>query len=280
MSTVASPDSRKDVRGLLEEIRRHLWLFAAYSRLNLAAVMEYRTSFLVQVFGMALNNASFVFFWRIVYARVPVIAGYDFGDVMFLWALGSATFGLAHVCFGNCGSLGRIIIQGELDPYLLQPKDVYINVICSKTIVSAWGDLAYGFVLYLLVYGFQPGRFALFCGFVVLGGLMTASVRFAAETLAFYLGNASAISRLISEFMISFSIYPESIFGRGVRLIMYSIVPAGFVAFVPHRIFASLSLVHLPLLLAVNALYLLLGYTFFRVGLRRYESGNLIVTRI
>lgn len=263
-----------------DEIRKHARLFAAYFRFNLSAMMEYRATFLVQVFGMALNNASFVFFWKIVYTRVPAVAGYEFRDVMFLWALSSASFGVAHVFFGNCGSLGRIIIQGELDAYLLQPKDVYVNVICSRTIVSAWGDLAYGVVLYLLVYGFSPARLALFLGFVVLGGLLMASARFAAETLAFFLGNASAVSRLLAEFMISFSIYPEKVFGRSVRWMMYSLAPAGFVVFVPHRIYRSLTLANLPLLLLADLAYLFLGYMFFRSGLKRYESGNLVVTRV
>jgi ABC-2 type transport system permease protein len=263
-----------------DEIRKHARLFAAYFRFNLAAVMEYRASFLMQVFGMALNNASFIFFWRIVYTRVPAVAGYEFTDVMFIWALTSAAFGVAHALFGNCGSLGGIVIRGELDPYLLQPKDVYVNVICSRTIVSAWGDLAYGIILYLLVYGFSPGRFALFLGFVVLGGLLVASARFAAETLTFFLGNASAISKLLTEFMLSFSVYPEKIFGNSVRWMMYSLAPAGFVVFVPHRIYRSLTLANLPLLLLADLVYLFLGYMLFRAGLKRYESGNLVVTRV
>ena len=71
------------------------------------------------------------------------------------------------------------------------------------------GGPAYGVILYLLVYGFSPGRFALFVGFVVLGGLLVASARFAAETLTFFLGNAPAISKLLTEFMLSFSVYPR-----------------------------------------------------------------------
>ena len=231
----------------------------------------------MQVFGMALNNASFIFFWRIVYTRVPAVAGYEFTDVMFIWALTSAAFGVAHALFGNCGSLGGIVIRGELDPYLLQPKDVYVNVICSRTIVSAWGDLAYGIILYLLVYGFSPGRFALFLGFVVLGGLLVASARFAAETLTFFLGNASAISRLLTEFMISFSLYPEKIFGNSVRWMMCSLAPAGS-PFVPHE-----STDRLRWRISAVALgrpgVLFLGYMLFRAGLKKYESGNLVVTR-
>jgi hypothetical protein len=50
--------------------------------------------------------------------------------------------------------------------------------------------------------------------------------------------------------------------------------------FVPHRIYRSLTLANLPLLLVADLAYLFLGYMLFRAGLKRYESGNLVVTRV
>ena len=54
----------------------------------------------------------------------------------------------------------------------------------------------------------------------------------------------------------------------------------GIRRFVPHRIYRSLTLANLPLLLVADLAYLFLGYMLFRAGLKRYESGNLVVTRV
>jgi len=60
--------------------------------------------------------------------------------------------GFLHIVFGNVRQFSKIIINGELDTYLLQPKNVYINVHCSRMIVSAWGDFIYGYILLAAVY--------------------------------------------------------------------------------------------------------------------------------
>ncbi len=67
-------------------------------------------------------------------------------------------------------------MNGELDTYLLQPKNVYLNVYCSRMLVSAWGDLVYGFVLMFLVYGFAPLKLLLFILFTAAGGLLKIRV--------------------------------------------------------------------------------------------------------
>jgi ABC-2 type transport system permease protein len=260
--------------------RSHLRLFAAHFRYNLAAAMEYRGSFLLQVFGMALNNTAFIAFWSVIYTKAPRIGDYGFRDVMFIWALASSCFGFAHICFGNIRQVSRLILQGDLDTYLLQPKDVCLNLISARSVVSAWGDLGYGLILYLTVYGIEPGRLALFLAFTISGGLLMGSVILSAHTLTFFIGDASAIARLVTEFLISFTVYPESIFRGTARGLIYSLIPAGFIVYAPLKLMQAFSWPGLGLLLAVDAGYVALSYWFFRRGLRRYESGNLIGTRI
>ncbi|MDF2519984.1 MAG: hypothetical protein K0R84_612, partial [Clostridia bacterium] len=131
---------------MLMEVKKSIRLMLYYFKFNMSAVMEYRVSFLVQSFGMMLNNSAFIFFWWILFNNVETIGGYTFRDEMLLWALSSSSFGLCFVAFGNVSQITRMILNGELDTYLLQPKDPLINILCSKTIVSAWGDTLYGII--------------------------------------------------------------------------------------------------------------------------------------
>lgn len=277
---MSTADKHQNVERRGARFQKHLQLFAAYLRFNLAAAMEYRGSFLLQVLGVALNNSAFIIFWAAIFGKVPGIGHYGFREVMFLWALGSGAFGLVHICFGNIGQVSRIILQSDLDTYLLQPKDVCLNLIASRSVVSAWGDLAYGLILFATVFGLQPQRLGLFLGFVVCGGLLMGSVIFTAQVLTFFIGDASAIARIVSEFLISFTLYPESIYQGPVRWVIYSLIPAGFIVFVPLRIMRAFSWPGLLLLIGVDLTYAGLSYGLFRLGLRRYESGNLIGTRV
>ncbi len=255
------------------------FLGAAFSS-NIQAAMEYRANFLVQVFGMMLNNAAFAVFWKILIDRAGSIGGYGFTDVMALWAIVSTSFGLAHVFMGNIRNLGSVIMKGELDVYLLQPKDPWLNVLVSRTSVSAWGDTLYGYIVLAFLPGPTVPGFLLFTVLAIIGALVLAATFSAAESLAFFLGDSSAISGALAEFMLSFSLYPETIFDKNARWIFYTIIPSGFVAFLPLAAWKSLNWSMVPLLAAAAFAYLVASRALFAFGLRRYESGSQMGTRL
>lgn len=261
-------------------MKKHLKIMACYFRLNLAAAMEYRASFVTQVFGMALSNSTFVFFWWIAFAQLGGrIAGYSFTDVMFIWAAASGAFGAMDILFANVSKVTQLIITGELDTFLLQPCNVLVNVLCARTSLVAYGDLAYGIVLMALTQGGDLAAWGWFAVAVVLGGLMMCAVRLCAHTLTFYMGDAGMIGSMVSEFLVNFSIYPETIYGPVMRAVMYTLIPAGFIVHVPLRLAREFNPWLALLLLAAGAAYIAFSVWFFGRGLRRYESGNLIVTR-
>jgi len=57
-------------------------------------------------------------------------------------------------------------------------------------------------------------------------------------------------------------------------------VPSAFVAFVPLRIFKAMNWKLVPVLWLISLLYAGLSYGLFNAGLRRYESGNRVDTRV
>jgi ABC-2 type transport system permease protein len=120
----------------------------------------------------------------------------------------------------------------------------------------------------------------LFCALVLPGALIFAATFAAAESLVFFMGNSQAISSALAEFLLSFSLYPEGVFGKSYRWVLYSVIPSGFVAFLPLRIFRDLDWPLVPLLWVVALVYAFLSYSLFSAGLRRYESGNRMDARI
>jgi ABC-2 type transport system permease protein len=267
-------------RQFSERVRAYARFFGASFSANLKSVLEYRANFLIQVVGMMLNNAAFALFWGILIDRTGGIGGYSFSDVMIVWALVSTAFGLAHVVAGNVRNLGDIIQRGELDVYLLQPKDAFVNVLCSRTVVSAWGDFLYGYLVLCLMPGISAEKLALFTLLSISGALVFAAAFSAAESLAFFMGNSRSVSDALQEFLLSFSLYPETVFDSEMRWAFYTVLPSGFIAFVPLAAFKALDWKFVPILFLVAAAYMAASYALFRAGLKRYESGNQMGTRL
>jgi ABC-2 type transport system permease protein len=256
-------------------------LFLHYFRFNLSANLEYRASFWIQVFGMFLNNSSFIIFWLILYNQVgEVIQGYRFNDVMFLWSLGTAGYGLGAVFLGNSSSISRIIYTGELDVYLLQPKPVLLNLLASRMIISGWGDLTYGIVLFILTQQLTLSKIILFTGFSVLFALVHVSLRVIYHSLTFFFGNAESFALTASEMVIIFMLYPGSIFKGPVVWILHTLIPAAFIAYIPVELFNEFELKTFIILLGTDLIFILFAVFIFKIGLKYYESGNRIGTRV
>jgi ABC-2 type transport system permease protein len=261
-------------------MRSTIRLMGHYLRFNLAAGMEYRASFITQVLGMVLNNASFIVFWLILFERLGDIRGYGFKEVMFLWSLSATGYGLAGVFLGNAGNLSRTITLGELDVYLLQPKPVLPSLLASRMSISAWGDILYGLVLYAITQPIAAAPIALYLLFSVLFCLVLTSVRVFYHSLTFFLGNAEEFAGTASELVLSFALYPGSIFEGPSTIVLHSLVPAALAAWIPIELFKSFSWARLGMLVGADALVIGAALALFSLGLRRYESGNRIGARM
>ena len=261
-------------------MKKHFKIFICYFKLNLASSLEYRAGFISQAFGMALSNSSFIFFWWIAFGQVGgPIAGYTFEDVLFIWAVASSAFGLRGILFQNASRLTELIVTGELDTLILQPCNILVNLLCGKTSLTAYGDFIYGFVIMLIFYTGNLYAWLWFLAGVLIGGLIFTAIYLTAHSLSFFIGDATAIAQFSAELAISFSLYPDKIFPPLIRAFMYSVIPVGFAVHVPLRLFDNFSLSVAMLALLAAILYCIFsGFLFYR-GLRRYESGNIVVTR-
>ena len=64
-----------------------------------------------------------------------------------------------------------------------------------------------------------------------------------------------------------------------IRVLIFTVIPAGFISHVPVELMRSFDPLLLAGLLGATLLSCSLAVIVFRAGLRRYESGNLVVLR-
>jgi ABC-2 type transport system permease protein len=254
--------------------------FAAhYVKANFQIALEYRVSFWAQVFAMVINDAMWIAFWGLFFRRFPVVQGYGFQDVVLLWAVVALAFGLTAGLCGNAWRFGSQVAQGELDFFLVLPKPVLLHLVVSRMSVSAWGDVLFALGLFLALVRPQPGHLALFLVLAVTSAAIMTAYAVVVNSLAFWLGQAEGLAREFTSALIIFSTYPSALFSGAVKVLLFTAVPAGFVAYVPVELLRSWDWSRAALLAGATAASLLLAATVFRAGLRRYESGNLLAMR-
>src|SRR5690242_12476178 len=130
--------SRRNVMSFIKKGIGTLHFIGVYAIANLQAAMEYRVAFLVQVVSMFLSDSLWLFFWWSYFHQFPLVHGWQITNIVILWAVSAAGFGLCTGIFGNARSLATIIMNGALDAYLGMPRYALLHVCIAATDPTAW----------------------------------------------------------------------------------------------------------------------------------------------
>jgi len=251
-----------------------------YMRMNIASAMEYRVNFITQVVAMFANDVVWVFFWRLFFLRFPVVNGWSFQDVVILWAIFAGGYGITCVIFGNVARLAGIIVRGELDHYLLLPKNVLLHVLVSRSSMTAWGDLLFGLVIFWFAGPVSIVKFLAFLYGLFLTVLTLTGFSIIVGSLAFFLGNAEGLSRQLLVAFITLATYPITIFKGVAKFILLAVIPAGVISSLPLRLIKTIDPVFVGAATIFAVGLFVAAVCIFRWGLRRYESGNLMTIQM
>jgi ABC-2 type transport system permease protein len=263
----------------IEDLTSYVRLAAAYTRLNLNAQLEYRGAFVAQVVAMFVNDCFWVAFWVLFFTRFPVLRGWDVQNVITVWAIAASGFGLAHAIFGNTLELAKLVAQGQLDVWMLYPRAVLPHMLLGRMSATSWGDAAFGYVVYIAFVRPDAAHFALFVALSLSVSVVFVAFGVVTGSLSFFLGNSAVLADQWRMAMLTFSTYPATLFTGVVKVLLFTLVPAGFVSYLPIEALRNLSLADAALSIA-GALGLLgISVLVFHAGLRRYESGNLMSMR-
>lgn len=255
---------------------RNLNLIRVYAVANLQAAMEYRFAFAMQVITMIANDSLWLFFWWTYFQQFPLTNGWQVNDIVILWSVSACGFGLSIGIFGNARQIATLVNNGSLDAYLGMPRNVLLHVCIAATDPTAWGDIIFAVGAYLLLVRPDPLNFALYMLLSLLVcGIFTAFMIIMCS-LAFFLGNTEGLTQQVLGALISFSTYPMDIFHGVVRVLLFTVVPAGFVSFLPLQLLHRFSWPLFAAMIGATLFLLSLAVGLFKLGLHRYESGNLL----
>jgi ABC-2 type transport system permease protein len=249
-------------------------------KINVQSAMEYRFNFLLQAFGMFLNDIAFLAFWIIVYNKFQLINGWNLSNVLMMLAIIDIAFGAAMFFFGNCTKLSEVISKGGLDYYLVLPKPVLLHILVTRSSFSGIGDVLFGTVLAIYLFSHSIGLIPLFLLLTTMSGIIMVSLCIASGSLAFFFGGRGDLQQTLLNAILTLSTYPFSIFGGAAKIILLTLIPIGFITGIPVLILQNFSQTYLMYMVIATAASVIVAYSLFKFGLRHYESGNAINVQI
>lgn len=259
---------------------RELKFLSSLWKTNLAAAMEYRAAFISQSVGMILNDGVYFVVWIIFFKRFENINGWELADMFIVFGVAASAFGLAGMLFGNAFNLGEIIVRGRLDYYLSLPRPVLLHVLASRTVPSGFGDFLYGFLSYIASGQFSLDGLGRFVLSILLATAVFVAFLVIVQSLAFWIGTGGTFTILATNAMISFALYPITIFNNAAKVILFLVIPAAFMGALPAGFVKAFSWPTLGWMALGAAGFLAFAVFLFHLGLRRYESGSAIQVEV
>jgi ABC-2 type transport system permease protein len=249
--------------------------------INLLAQMSYATSFILQVGGMIISDILLATLWFIFFSRFPILGTWTINDQLLMFSVVWCAHGLLQLFLNGVWFISRYIVEGRFDYYLVLPRNVLWHVAVEQSDVSELGTIIVALWLFIKsgyatsfatisLYGLCVLLcLALFFGFFVL-----------TQSLAFYLGNFERAARLFGWMLFDSIYYPQNIFHGFLAILLKTVFPAYIFGALPVAIIAQGQLSQLWILLLISTTFCITAVIVFYKGLKKYESGGLMGTRV
>ena len=231
-----------------------------------------RRGFWTQVLTMVVNDIAWILFWALFFRRVGTIRGWDTERVLLLLAVLTTAGGIVLGLLANARAVGRLAAGGELDAALALPVNPLSHLLLRRINTTNLGDIAFGIVLFAVACHPTVERTAVFVVGVVASTALLTGFLVTMGSLSFFVGRDDA-GELGFHAMLMFAAYPVDVFGGAAKLFLSTVLPAAFVATVPARLVDDFDPRLAAAMLGMSGLFLVLGWTTFHAGLKRYTSG-------
>lgn len=261
---------------MLNDITFYIYLL----KTSIRASISKREAFLIESALMIANNLIFFCIWWIFFQQFNDVAGWNFHDMTVLLAVGTGGYGLMQICFGGVRNLSKIILNGDLDPFMTQPKNILLHILGSKSFSKGWGHLMTAGILMFFGGLFSVGYTLLIILSIISGCLVFTAINVIAHCLPFWLGFVEGISKKYCDSLFLFALYPTNIYSGLLQVIMFTLIPAGVISYLPVELIRNFSWFQLVILVASSLSFFTLAFLVFYAGVKRYESGNKFGTRL
>jgi len=264
---------------------RTLDLYVRLIAVRIRAQMQYRASFLLDVFGAGMQ--TFVEFGALylVFTRFGNIGGWAIGEVAFLYGLVETAFGVMDMLFSGYDPsfFGTQIQRGTFDQFLLRPLGLPLQVFTSDFVLRRLGRIVNGALIFSLALAQTPiiwtAAKLLYLPFVFVSAILFFGALFIiGATVCFWTVESIEVINIFTyggTYMLS---YPMHIYAEWLRRFFTFVIPSALIIYYPALFFLDrpdpFGMPAIASFLAplAGASMIVVAFAFWSVGVRKYTS--------
>ena len=249
----------------------------------LKSQLQYPASFWMQTFAQLVMEGGEMMAVLLIIHRFDSLNQWTGGNLLFFFGLMSVTFYLTE-CFGRgiTGNFSHYVRTGQLDTFLLRPRGVLTQVMCSAVDPRRLGCIAVG-VAALILGGGQSSiqwttlKALAFAESVLLGMLLVLGLFLIEAIFCIHSVKSVELVNALTYGGRSACEYPIDVYPRPLRLLFTVIAPFALTLHVPAAYILGKPLYGWPAWTAfvtplAGAAAFIVLYTAFQYAMRHYRS--------
>lgn len=233
--------------------------------------------FIFRGIGMVFMFIIMTFVMSLPFSFVDKLAGWSEYELYLVLSIYYIINGIGWVTFRNgLGNLEQKINSGDLDNFLLKPKNTLFLISFSELNIPRLTDIVVGILWFVLTYlrmDFDLKSLNILAFFVALlcGLVFSFAFYLMINTLSFW-STETYIDHVANPFF-TIAKYPVDIWGNKIKTFFYWVLPLGFVSSVPVAIFTGkVSVIWCIIGVGIAFIWLLAAVGFWRFALKQYSG--------
>jgi ABC-2 type transport system permease protein len=268
----------------LARLGRYFRLLGGLAQFTLSREMAFRGNFLVKVSVEIIWLGILVAFYRTVFAKTQLVAGWPEEQYLFFVGCFFAMNGLIEMLFlDSCNDFGELVRTGDLDFLLVKPIDEQFLITCRKIDWGTAPNVLMGLAVMVAALGqmhwsFDPLRILVFLVTFVCGTAIAYSFMLALTALTVWMVRNQSLMEMWWLFT-SLARYPKEIFlgtwAEPLGIFFTFVLPILLVVNIPASAMVRvLDIRMVSFTLAATAALVWLSRRFFQHALRSYRSAS------
>lgn len=253
-------------------------LYFKYFSIHLKSQMQYKTTFVLNIFGRILMSFATVAGVLFMFTRFNDVDGFTLSQTLLCTSVVTMAFSMAEVFARGFDIFPRLLGNGEFDRALVRPRGIIFQILASHIeflrlgiFIQALAVLCYAVPNSGVIWTWDKIITLLLmisCGAIIFFGLYIVYASF-----AFFTTEGLEFMNILTYGGREFGRYPFSIYGGGVLKFLTYVVPLALFQYYPllYLLGREKSVFYMVTPL-ISLLFIVPCYAFFRMGLRRYKS--------
>ena len=255
-------------------LKIYMMFKAQYLKTAFAYTANFWMMFIAGVVGRTLTMAI----PYVIMRNVPSIAGWQEAEVYVIMSLIFISEGCSNLFYDGIWELPGLVFNGEFDVMLARPVSPLYQVIARGFGLQGTGGILVGFaglILSMHSLGWLTPAKILACLVLIVGGaVLRLSSILTTASVTFYLNIGSGSGLMFAANNVGeYAQYPVDIYPGWLKIILLTILPYGFIGYVPALILRqdTIGLLFLGAV-AFIVVFFLLARGLFYLSIRKYES--------